>query len=175
MTEVLATIWDTVVPQSLPIEDAYQGVLAYRDGPYRWFPAQAERFHAAGKLVYPISVEGKDPHLAQVVDCEAGDLTVTQAADWARARNALHHDATVYASLNTICDGTTPTLIDALGDEPCWLWVAWWTGKPQVPPLALPSHIRIAAVQYQGLTGYDASAIVSKDWPGSPYTDMAHW
>jgi hypothetical protein len=171
MTEVLATVRDTVVPESMQIDDTYQAVLAYRDGPYRWFPAQAERFHRAGKQLYPISVLGNNPHVAQVVDCENGDLTIARAVAWARERNNLHHDATIYASL-----GSIRSLVQALDGEPCWLWMAWWSGKPEVPLMDwLPKNVQIAAVQYENLPGWDLSAIVSREWPAHPYGDMAHW
>jgi len=176
MTEVLYTVRDTVTPESMAIDDTYQGVLAYRDGAYRWSPAQAERFYHAGKRIYPISVQGANPHLAQVIDCENGDLTTTEAANWARERNNLHHDATVYASVSTIWGGNLP-LLKALAGEPCWLWVAWWQGAPEIPTLELPPNVHIGAVQYKSLprVGYDLSAIVSRGWPGSPYGDVAHW
>jgi hypothetical protein len=175
MTTVLATIRDTVIPASMPIDNTYQGVLAYRDGPYRWSPQEARRFHDAGKLIFPISVEGSNAHLAQVADCEHGDLTVAQAADWARRRNQLHHDATIYASRATIMGGPRNSLLEALGDEPCWLWLAWWTNHFIMPSLALPPHIKVAAVQYQNLPKWDLSMIISPDWPASPYNDVAHW
>lgn len=174
MTEVFATVLDSVVPASLTIDRTYQGVLAYRDGSFRWPVAQVKRFHDAGKLIYPISVRGANPHLAQVVDCEAGDLSVDQAADWAGRRNELHHDATIYASLDTIWDGSH-TLLDALANEPCWLWVAWWTGAPEMPGLTLPPHIRIGALQYANFSLWDVSAIVSREWPAHPYGDVRHW
>ncbi len=173
MTEVLATVRDTVDPARMdPADTSYQGVLAYRDGPFRWFPAQAERFHHAGKLIYPITVTG-NPHAAQVCDCENGDLGIVQAVDWAKRRNDLHGDATIYASRSTI----QTSLVHALGNEPCWLWVAWWIGRPTIPNMTLPTHIRIAAIQYDNreTAGYDLSAIVSREWPASPYADMQHW
>lgn len=175
MTEVLATVRDTVAPEMMQIDRTYQGVLAYRDGPYRWFPAQVERFHAAGKLIYPISVRSNNPHLAQVVDCEHGDLNVFQAVDWAKRRNQLHHDATIYASVDTIWNSDMLAMLD--DGEPYWLWVAWWQGAPEIPDRALPSNVHIAAVQYKNLqtAGYDLSAIVSSEWPAHPYGDMAHW
>jgi hypothetical protein len=174
MTSVLATVRDTVNPKGMPIDGTYEAVLAYRDGLFRWMPADAERFHAAGKRVYPCSVVGADPDLAQVVDCENGDLTIAQAADWARRRNDLHGDATIYASLDTIWNAK-PSLIEALGSEPCWLWAAWWNASLQVPGLSLPANIRLAAVQWRGLPGWDVSAIISSEWPAHPYTDMANW
>lgn len=171
MTEVLATVRDTVIPETMEIDDSYEGVLAYRDGPWRWFPTQAERFHAAGKLIYPLSVKGADPHLAQVIDCENGDLTDAQAAAWARERNELHGDATVYRSLSNIS-----SLFGALNGESCWLWIAWWTGKPQIPEiLTLPPNVKIAAVQYENLPRWDLSAIVSREWPAHPFADMKIW
>jgi hypothetical protein len=168
--ETLSTVRDTVNPAGLVTDASYQGVLAYRDGPYRWMPSDVERFLAAGKKVYPISVMGADPHLAQVIDCENGALTVAQAAAWAKHRNELHNDATVYASVSTIAG-----LVDALGDVPCWLWVAWWAGKPMMPAVELPSHIQIAAVQYATHPAYDESAIISRSWPAHPYQTIAHW
>lgn len=170
MTEVLATVRDTVDPKEMPVDDSYQGVLAYRDGNYRWLPADAERFHAAGKLVYPISTTGADPHIAQVVDCEEGNLTVKQAAEWAHLRNELHHDATIYTSLTQV-----PALVAALGKEPCWLWIAWWVGRPAVPALSLPENIRVAAHQYADKVAWDLSAIVSREWPAHPFTDFKIW
>lgn len=168
--EVIATVRDTVNPAGLLAGDKYQGVLAYRDGPYRWMPGQVERFLVANKKVYPLSVLGANAHLAQVVDCENGDLTVDQAAVWAQHRNELHGDATVYASVATI-----PSLVGALGNIPCWLWVAWWTSTPMMPAVTLPSHIRIAAVQYRNHPAYDESAIISRSWPASPYQTIEHW
>jgi hypothetical protein len=170
MTKVFATIRDTVRPEVMAIDISYQGVLAYRDGDYRWQPAEAERFHAAGKLVYPISVTGKDPHIAQVVDCEMGALSTRSAAAWARARNELHGDATVYIERSRI-----PALVDALNGEPCWLWIAWWIGEPRMPAIALPANVHVAAHQYADLDDWDMSAILSSSWPAHPFTDFKIW
>lgn len=168
--EAIAIVRDTVHPDLMPIDDSYQAVLAYRDGPYRWSTAQAMRYHAAGKLIYPISVLGEDPHLAQVIDCEPGDVTVTEAVDWVRRRNELHHDGTVYADLSTI-----RSLLHVIGDEPAWLWIAFWRGQPELPAISLPPNVRIAAVQYSGAAIWDLSAIISREWPASPYTDVKDW
>lgn len=168
--DVISTVRDTVSPADLVISDLYQGVLAYRDGPYRWMPGQVERFLKAGKKIYPISVTGADPHRAQVVDCENGDLTITGAATYARQRDELHGDATVYVSLANVFD-----LVGALGDTPCWLWVAYWSSVPLMPPVDLPPNIHIAAVQHFHSMVYDESAIITRSWPAHPYQTMANW
>lgn len=155
---------DTVQPANMTLDASYQGVLAYRDGWYRWPNVQVQRFITAGKLLWPITVIGDDPHLAQIADCENGDLTPARAAKWAAERNQLHHDATIYASLATV-----PAVVAALGAEPCWLFVADWTGKPHTPVLHLPSHIKLGLVQYATGDLYDTSEILSSAWPSSPW------
>jgi hypothetical protein len=160
----LITVLDTVQPQNMTLNSSYQAVLAYRDGLYRWTPQQVQRFLAAGKLVYPVTVIGNDPHEAQMADCERGDLTPAGAAKWAFERNDLHHDATIYASLANV-----PVVVDALGTEPCWLWVADWTGKVEELTLNLPPQIKFAAEQYATSSLDDISAIMSSAWPASPW------
>lgn len=170
MTAVLHHVLDTVAPAGINMDHTFDAVLAYRDGDYRWPAEQARRFREAGKLIFPITVTGSDPHIAQVADREKGDLTAVGAARWARERNALHHDATVYVDLDNV-----PGLVHELGAEPCWLWIAWWNGKLMMPTLKLPPHIQVAAIQYQSLPDRDMSAIVAWHWPAHPFTNLAHW
>lgn len=167
---ITGTIRDTVSPARLAIDTSYMGVLAYRDGEYRWPGDQVRRFRDASKLIFPITVTGAEPHIAQIADCEKGDLSPAGAADWAHERNQLHHDATVYTDLDGV-----PDLVDALGDEPCWLHIAWWKGRLVIPQLELPPHIKIGLVQYLSTTAYDQSQIVNPDWPAHPFTDLALW
>lgn len=155
---------DTVTPEDITVNNSFQGALAYRDGAYRWPAAQVQRFIAAGKLIYPATVLGGNAHLAQVADCENGDLTPAGAAKWAAVRNDLHNDATIYASLANV-----PAVVDALGAEPAWLWIADWTGKVEELTLNLPAHIKFAAEQYASLSIEDISAIMSSAWPASPW------
>jgi hypothetical protein len=159
----LIIVRDTVQPENMTIDDTYQAVLAYRDGLYRWPPAQVQRFLEAGKLVYPITVLGA-PHLAQIADCERGDIDEAEAANFAEDRNALHHDATIYVDLLNV-----PGLLGVLLGDPCWLWVADWTGEPHTPALTLPANVKVAAVQYASNALYDTSEILSADWPASPW------
>jgi hypothetical protein len=175
---------DTVDPAGIAPDASFQAILPYRDGFYRWPVEQVQRFRTAGKHIIPVTVTGANPHLAQVADCERGDLTPAGAAQWARERNRLHGDAahgdaTVYVSL-----GSVPELLAALGPEPCWLWIAWWQadGRPRLPQLELPPHIRLAAVQYashpaydESKPAYDESKIVSAGWPAHPFTMLDQW
>jgi hypothetical protein len=170
MTSHPLIVRNAVDPAALPLDGSFGAVLPYRDGAYRWHVDQVRRFRDAGKKIIPITVDGHDPHNAQVADCEPGDLGVQGAARWAMARNRLHHDATVYVDLDGV-----PELVAALGSEPCWLWVAWWTGKLMVPELTLPAHIRLAAVQYLSTKAYDESAIVAPDWPQHAFTSIEEW
>lgn len=167
---ITGAIRDTVNPAGMPIDSTYMGVLPYRDGIYRWPVEEVHRFRAAAKLIFPITVTGAEPHIAQVADRENGDLTAAGAAQWARARNELHHDATVYVGLENV-----PELIDELGDEPCWLWVAWWNQTLVIPKLKLPKHVKLAAVQHTNFPAYDISTIVSPEWPAHPFTNLADW
>lgn len=163
-------IRDMVTPAAVTIDHTFQGVLAYRDGETRWPIDEARRFRAARKEIFPITVIGDDPHIAQVADREKGDLTAAGAARWAGERNALHHDATVYVDLDNV-----PELVDELGAEPCWLWVAWWNGRLIVPELKLPAHIKLAAVQYLHTDTWDQSEIIAPNWPAHPFTNLANW
>lgn len=163
-------IRDMIDPADVEIDDTFQGVLAYRDGRTRWPVQQVRRYRDAGKHIYPITVTGANPHIAQIADRENGDLTAVGAANWGRERNALHHDATIYVDLDNV-----PGVVEELGDEPCWLWVAWWTGRLMLPTLQLPAHIKLAAVQYTSGGLFDTSAIVNPDWPGHPFTTLAEW
>jgi hypothetical protein len=161
---------DTVSPQGLEPGSGFQAVMPYRDGLYRWPAEQVRRFRDAGKIVLPVTIDGHDPHNAQIADCERGDLTPAAAARWAHQRNQLHRDSTIYCDLNTV-----PAVVEALGAEPAWLLVAWWTGKPVMPQLNLPAHIRVAGVQYASHPAYDESAIVNPFWPCHPFTNLANW
>lgn len=163
-------VLDAAEPAGLAVSDSFGAVLPYRDGTYRWPAEQVRRFRDAGKKIIPITVDGHDPHNAQVADCERGDLTPGGAAKWARERNQLHGDATVYISLDNVDE-----LVGKLGSEPAWLWVAWWTGHLNIPVLKLPPHIRLAAMQYASLPAYDESAIIDPHWPLHPFTNLENW
>lgn len=152
---------DTIAPERMPIDDTYQGVVAYVDGRYAWPHDQIERFHAAGKHVYRISVTGANPRAASLADVERFDLDPAGGARYVAARNDLEGDGGIYCSRFTV-----PAVVKALGSEPAWLWVADWTGSPHVPALELPPHIKLALVQYVSLVGWDVSAVYSADWLG---------
>jgi len=161
---------DTTRPEALAADSSFGAVLPYRDGAYRWPVEQVRRFRDAGKKIIPITVDGHDPHNAQVADRENGDLTAEGAAKWAHERNQLHGDAIVYVDLMN-----TGELVSALGGEPAWLWVAWWTGRLVVPELKLPAHIRLGAVQYLSNQLYDESAIIDPAMPLHPLTGLENW
>ena len=157
----LATFIDTVSPQSIKIDDSFSGAVAYADGRWAWPLAEVDRFAAAGKHMYRISVTGANPKIASFIDCESGDATAAQAARYVRARNDIAGDGGFYASRSTVA-----AVVAELGDEPAWLWCADWTGQPHIPQLELPPNVKLALVQYQNLPDRDLSAVYSRAWLG---------
>jgi hypothetical protein len=157
--KVLAIFRDTVSPGPMDINDTFQGVFAYAAGKYAWPTSQISRYVGAGKHLYRIDPTGRFPHLASIVDAERGDATWSEAGEFVRNRNDINGDGGAYASLDNV-----PLLLDAIGKELAWLWVADWTGAPHVPALELPDNVRLAAVQYDNTPGWDLSAVYSADW-----------
>ena len=157
----LAIFRDTVGPGQMKIDGSFEGVIAYGDGDFAWPAAQVDRYVSAGKHLYRYEVTGYKPHLGSILDVERYDATPAEAAVWVPQRNDIEPDAGCYVSLDGV-----PELLDHIGDEPCWLVVADWTGTPHVPHLELPSNVKLAAVQYASLPnlGYDLLAVYSADW-----------
>jgi hypothetical protein len=79
---VTLTMFDSITVSDLPHgADAY---LGYVDGEWPTYPQVVAAFPAA----YHLSMTVFPGVVADACDCENGDLTVTQAAEWARSRLA---------------------------------------------------------------------------------------
>jgi hypothetical protein len=140
-------------------------VAYYTDGDYAWSAAQVALFPHSVHVT--ITVKGG---VAQVCDCENGDLTPAQAGAWVQARHAAGQRPTVYCSLATV-----PAVREATGSLVAGrdydIWVADWTGAAH--PVALPgpgAAANAAAVQYRSTDGYDESEVYDTGWPHGAVT-----
>lgn len=159
MTLPIQIFRDAVSPQNMKIDDTYQGVFAYANGRYAWNQAQIDRFLNANKHLYRIDVNGSKPTGASILDVERYDATPEDAPGWVKRRNEIVHDAGVYCQLSSVTD-----VLNHIGNLPCNLIVADWTGKPHIPELRLRPNIRLIGVQYDSTPGYDLTAIYSAAW-----------
>lgn len=131
------------------------GMVAYYiDGEFTWTAAEIALFPDAEHVTITV-LAGK----ADVADCENGNLTPEQAAQWVRDRRAEgYFRPTVYCSLSTV-----EAVREATGDLVLGvdydLWVAEYNGTADS---AYPGSV---AHQYLNTPGYDTSAVYDDGWP----------
>jgi hypothetical protein len=155
---------DSTTPTDIPI-DGTDLAAGYINGQFKWSPEGFARFSEA-KHVH-IDVDGTNPEGAGVVDCETGDVTVSGAVEWAKARKAAHpgeYPPIIYCNRSTL----TP-LFNAMNAaglhivKDFRLWIATLDGTKTVPDMT-----GVTAVQYAGesMTGghYDESIVHDPHW-----------
>lgn len=133
------------------------GILVggYINGSFAWTQAQFDLFDASDRVYITITASAD---AGDVIDCENGDATPGQAANWVRMRKAAGYDRpTVYCNRSTVADVrmATGSLVLARDYD---IWVADWTGAPhEVSPCA--------ATQYVSASSWDLSSVYDSGWP----------
>lgn len=158
---------DSITPTDIPVNDPQTGepwalVAGYVDGRYAWSAAGWARFPTSRHVriaVFPTTNDG------DVVDCETGDATPSQAVDWVLARRAAGHPSpTVYCSYSAWLSCQNAFLARGV-TQPEW-WVAGYpsptdaNGNPIIP---------VGAVAHQFTDtpgGHWDESIVADAWPG---------
>lgn len=131
-------------------------VLYYMDGKYGWPSAELARFKDAVKV--SITVLGHP--VADICDCENGDLTPQGAAAWVRSRAG--HLATIYTSLAQV-----DAVREACKGLKYDLWVADWTGEPHEVPGAVA--VQWADPAHGSGGDWDISSVWDDSWyPSAP-------
>ncbi len=150
----MSTMYDSVnasaIHASFPSPDIVAG---YVDGRYAWAATDWSLFPAAQHVT--ITVLGQAG--ANVVDCETGDLTPSQAASWAQAEIAAGRRPTIYCNTSTwpSVNAALTGLGISLGSVD--FWVAQYDGVAEIPAGAV-------AKQYQSTAQYDIS-LTNGSWP----------
>jgi Putative peptidoglycan binding domain len=124
----MSTMYDTANPDAeLPDPEIIAG---YIDGDYVSLPGLMERYPDATHL--SITVRGASG--ARICDCEAGDLTPAQAANWCKNEIFDKRRPTVYCSLDIETEvWNALTAIGIERTEVDW-WIADWTGEAHTIP-----------------------------------------
>jgi hypothetical protein len=141
------------IPHNAPIIGYYVDGASW----CKWTAADLALFPLSEKV--PITVTGAN--LALVIDCEKGDVTPTQAANWAKFWVDNHARPTIYCNAST-----RPEVVAALAaqglmfvrDVDCWL--ADYDNIPVIPAGCV-------AKQYQSTSKYDLS-VTNNVWPMNP-------
>ena len=158
----MATMYDAVDVEAIPSGAAIIG--AYVDGDYVTYGEVRARFPRA--FVVGITVKGR--HGVKVCDCESGDLTPEQAAQWAAVELNSLRRPTIYCSADTMAEvvnemrsqSVVPSMVD-------W-WIADWTGVPHVwPGSAATQYASPLADPKQCPGNFDLSA-TNGSWPFPP-------
>lgn len=155
----MRTMYDSVNPDSIPTLAAGDMVAYYVDGLYRWPTSALAEPRFDGHQMVGITVTGEVG--ADVVDCEHGDVTPQQAAQWWQWMGQQNQMPTVYCS-----KGAAPAVVAAcralVADAVPQLWVADWTNLPHMVTV---DNAKVVAVQWTSDTSanYDES-LVADDW-----------
>lgn len=113
-------------------------VAGYVDGLYAWSQADWDRFTSA-QTKLTITVLGAN--VADVCDCETGDLTPDQAAAWIQN----YPGNIVYCSVSAL-----PAVQAAMGNLQYSVWTAHWTGQAHLCDAAcgVPAGVKVLATQF---------------------------
>ena len=140
------TLYDSVTAANIPANATE--VAGYVDGRYKWTDADWARFpHATLKL--KISAIPFD-FAADVCDCETGDYTPGQAAEWAVQRKARGFRPIIYCSVSVKASAVEQLNARGLKDTDVDWWEAHYTGQPHLEPGS-------EATQYADPGPYDLS------------------
>jgi hypothetical protein len=150
----MATMYDAVAPSSIPSGvPAPTYVAGYIDGAWRSYAGITARFPNA----IPVSITVSGTQLAQVADCENGDLTPVGAANWAKAKLVAGVVPTVYCS-----EAAWPSVKNACaGVGPIDWWIAGYPGS--VGEALYPGSV---AHQWIDRGTYDESVVLDGWKPG---------
>lgn len=144
----MSTLFDSVNWASIPVTAPI--VAGYIDGRYKWPAAAWARFPSAIKL--KITVFGDKS--ADIGDCENGDMTVNQEAQWAHAVAFQNRIPVAYS------DKSDAPLIKALCTSiPLAQWIADPTGVSHIVPGSV-------ATQWGWFPTFDQSTTIA-GWPYS--------
>lgn len=141
-------------------------VAGYVDGRYAWSAADWEGWNsrcvAVRIAVFPATNKG------DVIDCENGDATPAQAAQWIRMRKAAgYYRPTVYCNRGTIPAVRSATGSLVLGSD-YDIWAADWTGAAhQVTAPGPGAAVKLPATQFKSGQLFDTSMVYDDWWPHS--------
>lgn len=147
------TMYDSVNVAAIPANATM--VAGYVDGRYQTVPALRQRFPHA--KVVTITVFGEPG--AQVADCERGDLTPAQAAQWAKSERLAGRHPTIYCSASpwpSVQQAVRDVGLDPAHDV-SW-WIAAYDHSTSIPNGAV-------AHQFTDPGPYDVSSVLDY-WPG---------
>ena len=155
----MALLYDSVGPANIPASAML--VAGYDNGAYG--PSDPAGWTAKGwarftSLVYGVHITISPSLLtSQVIDCETGDATPAQAAQWAKAKVAAKSRPTIYCN-----EYTWPKVKAALASAGVSLsevdfWIADYSVGPNIPAGAV-------AIQYKSANGVDTS-YTNGVWP----------
>jgi len=143
---------------------AAEVVAGYINGAYAWDANDWAYFpHAQHVLISVLSTE----NAGDVIDCENGDATPQEAADWVRLRRAGGmYQPVVYTSLENVPAVREATGSLKLGTDYS-IWVADWTGSPHQVTSEITGGATVAlpATQYRSTADWDVSVIYDDPWP----------
>lgn len=150
---------DSITATDIP-PGKFDLVAGYVDGLYKWTD-EDWLFHHASRLVR-ITVLGGNAD-ADVADVENGDLTPTEAADWAGNRVLAGKIPALYFSRSAY--GAVHAAIAARGinDQQWTVWAADWTG---IPHLLAGTYATQYADPAYGSGGHFDVSVVADYWPG---------
>lgn len=143
-------MYDSTNPYDIPADADV--VAGYANGLYRWSGESWRRF--TGRLV---TITVRADQVADVADCETGDLTVSELPGWVRlCQRAGIPVPTVYVQL----DRWTQARAACVGLTVDW-WVAYWTGRAQLVEGSVATQY--ADPIYSG--GHYDLSVCRDDWP----------
>lgn len=162
----MTQMMDSTNPLSIPTDCPVVG--GYDDGRFAWSVAGWNRFPFS-KLVHITAIPKNNLYTSQVCDCESGDFTPIQAAQWARSKLAGGHGRpTIYCStslFSQVQQALQGVGLNIPGD------VDWWEADYNNNPAISSNSV---AHQYQGSVpspigvGVVDMTNTNGIWPGSP-------
>ena len=159
-------MYDSTDPFAIPLRAAR--VAGYVDGvKSQWTRAGWDRF-GHGIVLVTITVTG-NPR-ADVADCENGDLTDAEAAQWALVKNQAGKVGTIYRQLSA-WEGCKAE-VAKVGARVNW-WVAEWTGH--VHEIAGADVVQYASPTTGSGGDWDLSVVTNPNWfpLPAPWQDQA--
>jgi hypothetical protein len=137
-------------------------VGCYIDGHFAWTAEQRDLFPHAVRVAIAVH---SSTNAGDVIDCETGDATPAQAAQWVRMRHAAGYcRPTVYCSRSVI-----PAVRKATGNllltRDYDIWCADYTGSAHLVAAPGTPAAACAATQWASTSGWDVSAVYDDGWP----------
>lgn len=161
----MRTMYDSVSVSAIP-SDA-QMVAGYVDGKWPTYDEVKRRFPRA--VVVSITVSGRPG--AQVVDCEQGDLTPAEAAQWARLEKLAGRHPTIYCSQSPW--PAVQAECHKAGLDP-GTDVSWWIASYNDPPItAIPPGAIAHQHTNDAARDLDISSVADY-WPGVDPVPIPH-